>query len=54
VDAETGTRVLDAGEDGEVVVRTPGQFTGYWDNPGATRRSLDHRDWFRTGRPSTQ
>jgi len=38
-----------ANEDGEIVVMTPGLFTGYWNNPDATRSSLDDQRWFKTG-----
>ncbi len=51
----TETRIVDsdgfnaaAGEQGELLVRTPSMMRGYWNNPGATREVL--RDgWYHTG-----
>ena len=41
-------RALPEGEVGEVLVRGPSVFVGYWDDPGATAETL--RDgWLRTG-----
>jgi len=41
-------RPVPAGEPGELEVRGPGLFSGYWDDPEATRAAF--RDgWFRTG-----
>jgi long-chain acyl-CoA synthetase len=46
VDAD-GREVPD-GQSGEIVVRSPAQFTGYWDNPAATSETI--RDgWVYTG-----
>jgi long-chain acyl-CoA synthetase len=36
-------------DDGEVVVRGPNRFTGYWENPGATAAVVDSAGWYHTG-----
>lgn len=36
-------------EDGEVLLRSPGVFTGYWRNEDATRESFTAEGWYRTG-----
>ncbi len=38
-----------AGDPGEVVVRGPNLFTGYWGDPAGTGQVLDADGWFRTG-----
>jgi len=48
-DAETGRTATAANQGGEILVKTPGQFTGYWNNPDATRSSFDSQGWFQTG-----
>jgi long-chain acyl-CoA synthetase len=48
VDAETGTRELGAGEEGELVIRGPQVMKGYWNAPEETAAAL--RDgWLHTG-----
>jgi long-chain acyl-CoA synthetase len=36
-------------EDGELLVRGPSNFVGYWHKPQATAESFDGDSWFRTG-----
>lgn len=47
LDPETG-QAVPAGQPGEIVLRSPGVFKGYWNNPQATAKTL--RDgWVHTG-----
>jgi acyl-CoA synthetase (AMP-forming)/AMP-acid ligase II len=39
---------LPAGQPGELLIRGPGLFRGYWHRPEATAAAF-HGDWFRTG-----
>ncbi|TDD88538.1 AMP-binding protein [Actinomadura rubrisoli] len=48
VDTEEPTRVLSPGEAGELVVRGPQVFAGYWNAPLATAQALS-KGWLRTG-----
>jgi long-chain acyl-CoA synthetase len=52
VDVETGTRELPPGESGELILRGPQVFAGYWQMPEETRnalRELNGETWFYTG-----
>ena len=40
---------LKLAEDGELLVRGPSVFAGYWHKPAATAECLDSQGWFRTG-----
>ena len=48
VDVETREPVPD-GEIGEIEVRGPHVFPGYWNRPDATQESFDDEGWFATG-----
>ncbi|WP_243713014.1 AMP-binding protein [Actinomadura sp. 6K520] len=48
VDPEEPTKVLPPGEPGELVVRGPQVFVGYWNAPLATAQALS-KGWLRTG-----
>ncbi|WP_242906462.1 long-chain-fatty-acid--CoA ligase [Actinomadura terrae] len=48
VDTRRPTRILPPGEAGELVVRGPQVFAGYWNAPLATARVLS-KGWLRTG-----
>jgi len=41
--------VVPEGETGEIFLRTPSVFLGYWNDPAATRAVLDDDRWYRTG-----
>jgi malonyl-CoA/methylmalonyl-CoA synthetase len=47
--ADSEGKVLADGVDGEVLVRGPHVFDGYWRNDRATRQSFRPTGWFRTG-----
>jgi malonyl-CoA/methylmalonyl-CoA synthetase len=47
VDEVGGT--LEPGEDGEIVLRGPQVFSGYWNLPDATEENFYAGGWFRTG-----
>ncbi len=55
-DARIDFRIVDlndeiapAGESGEIQVRSPGMFVGYWRRPEATRAVITDDGWYRTG-----
>ena len=41
--------IVGTGEVGEIQLRGPSNFLGYWDNPQATAAALDGERWYRTG-----
>lgn len=41
--------VLRAGETGQIHLRTPSIFLGYWKDPAATAAALDQERWYATG-----
>ena len=45
---EDGT-VAAPGQTGEVQLRGPGLFRGYWNNPGATTAAFAEDEWLKTG-----
>ena len=47
-DPDSGA-VLGEGLVGEICLRTPAGFLGYWDNPAATEAALDAERWYHTG-----
>lgn len=46
--SETGDRIFDENEPGEIWVKGPGVFAEYWNNPQASREAFSD-GWFRTG-----
>lgn len=44
-----GNVELRLAEDGELLVRGPSVFSGYWHKPSATAESFEGHGWFRTG-----
>ncbi len=49
VDLADPTKDLGPGEEGELLLRGPQVFTGYWKRPGDTASSLTPDGWIRTG-----
>jgi acyl-CoA synthetase (AMP-forming)/AMP-acid ligase II len=41
--------LLPQGQTGEIFLRSPSVFLGYWDDPAATQAVLDADRWYRTG-----
>jgi acyl-CoA synthetase (AMP-forming)/AMP-acid ligase II len=40
---------LNEGDHGEVVIKSPANMIGYWDNPDATDEVFNDEGWFKTG-----
>lgn len=49
VDVEDPTREVAQGERGELLIKGPQVFSGYWNNPADTERTLLPGGWLRTG-----
>ncbi len=49
VDRDDPTREVPVGEPGELLVRGPQVFAGYWENPEATKATLTEDGWILTG-----
>ncbi|GAB3618619.1 long-chain-fatty-acid--CoA ligase [Okibacterium endophyticum] len=49
VDPDDPAKVLGFGDEGELLVRGPQVFGGYWNKPGETRATLLPGGWLRTG-----
>lgn len=51
IDPETG-RIQEQGQNGELVIKSPSMFEGYWNKPEATKETfidIDGDKWLRTG-----
>jgi acyl-CoA synthetase (AMP-forming)/AMP-acid ligase II len=46
---DSGGAILPEGEIGEICLRSPSVFLGYWNDPDATAAVLDENRWYRTG-----
>jgi acyl-CoA synthetase (AMP-forming)/AMP-acid ligase II len=49
VDPVTEKEITEAGKPGELRLRGPLVFSGYWNDPVQTRRAFDADGWYRTG-----
>ena len=46
---DTAGKDLPTGKTGEIIIRTPSNMTGYWENDKATENAFFEGDWLRTG-----
>lgn len=49
VDPDTGLEIVEPETPGEMRIKSPMIFSGYWRAPDATARAFDDQGWFRTG-----
>lgn len=49
VDPDTGVEVTEPDQPGEMRIKSPMIFSGYWRAPDVTARAFDEDGWFRTG-----
>lgn len=42
-------RLVQTGQVGEIITRSPGNMAGYWNDPEATARAIDKEGWLSTG-----
>jgi acyl-CoA synthetase (AMP-forming)/AMP-acid ligase II len=49
IDPDTEEEITEAGRVGEIRIKGPTVFSGYWDEPDLTERAFDKEGWFRTG-----